>query len=125
MSKGLKYTFLVHAIFGTVMALGFLFIPDMIAEWWGWSSFDPVGLARLFGASALAIGVSSWLGFGAKEVQQVRITAAMEIWLTIVSTLVALYSVFFEDAPAMMWVNVAVFAIFAILFIAFYPRASR
>jgi hypothetical protein len=73
-SKGLKYTFLVHAILGTIMALGFLFIPNKISDWYGTTSFDP-GLARLLGASVLAVSVSSWLSFGAKEVQQVRITA--------------------------------------------------
>jgi hypothetical protein len=123
-SKGLKYTFLVHAILGTIMALGFLFIPNNIADWYGTTSFDP-GLARLLGASVLAVSVSSWLSFGAKDVLQVRITAAMEIWLTVVSALVSLYDILFGNSPAMMWLNVAVFAIFAILFIAFYPRASK
>jgi drug/metabolite transporter (DMT)-like permease len=124
-SKGLKYVFFAHAIVAFIFAIGFLFVPDMIADWMGFTSFSPVALARLQGASMLAIAVSSWLGYRASEPQQVRIVVIMEIWLTIVSALVALYGILFDKAPTTLWINVAIFVIFAILRIAYYPRVAK
>ena len=126
MSKGLKYVFLVHAIIGFIVAIGYLFVPDMVATLMGFtSSINPVGLARTLGASMLATSVSSWLGYRASEPQQVRIVVVMEIWLTIVSALVALYGIFFEKEPTFMWIIVALFVIFAVLWIAYCPRVTK
>ena len=124
MSKGLKYTFLIHTIAVIIFALGFLFVPDTVAKSFGYTAFDPP-LARMYGGVLLAIGVSSWLSYRVSEPQLVKITAAMEICLTIVAALTTLYTILFESAPAMMWIGVAFFVIFAILFVVFYPRLPK
>ncbi len=124
MSRGLKVTFLIHAILGTIMSLGFLLVPDMVASLYGFTTFNPAGLARLYGAFALAVSVSSWLGARASDIQRVEIVVVMELWLTVVAALVVLYGLLFEAAPVMMWSSFAIFLIFAVLFFAFYPRGE-
>jgi hypothetical protein len=79
----------------------------------------------MYGGVLLAVSVSSWLSYRASEPQLVKITVAMEICLTIVAALTTLYTILFESAPAMMWIGVAFFVVFAVLFIAFYPRISK
>jgi hypothetical protein len=124
MSSGLKMTFLIHFIVALIFAIGFLFFPAMVLGWWGFTSTGPAVLSRIMGAYVLAISVSSWLGYRASEAQQVRIVVAMEVWLTIIGAFVSLYGIIFEGAPALMWVNVVIFAVFAVLWIAFYPRTK-
>jgi hypothetical protein len=122
--KSLKYTFLVHTIAALLFALGFLFAPDTVAKLFGYTAFEPP-LPRMYGGVLLAVSLSSWLSYRASEPQLVKITAAMEVCLTIVAALVALYTILFESAPAMMWIGVVFFAVFAALFGAFYPRSPK
>jgi hypothetical protein len=118
MSKGLKYTFLVHAIVAVIIGLGLVLVAQWFLDLVNWTPSDPT-MARAYGAALLAIGVSSWLGYMATEWKQVRIVVRMENVLTIVGFLESLYSVLFADGPAFVWSNVAITGIFGILFIYF------
>ena len=124
MPKGLKATFLIHFIVALVFAIGLLLFPAALLGMWGFASFPAASgvLPRLQGSAMLAIAVSSWLGYRASELQQVRIVVAMEVWLSVVGTLVGLYGIIFEGAPAFIWVNVVIFAAFAVLWVLFYSR---
>jgi len=124
MSKGLKVTFLIHFIVAIFSAIGMLFFPAMFMGWMGWTSGVAVPLVRLQGTMMLAFAISSWLGYRATEAQQVKLIVTTEVWLTVVGTLVSLYGVVLDGAPAMMWGNVIVFAIFAVLWIVFYPKTK-
>jgi hypothetical protein len=115
MSKGLKYTFLVHAISGLVFGLGLLFVPEQFNKMVNWTPIDP-GMTRMLGVAFLAICASSWLAFRASEWQQVRIVVRMENVLTGVGFLTYLYMVLFADAPSFTWSSVAMAAVFGVLF---------
>ena len=116
MSKGLKYTFLAHAIVSTIMGLGLALIPKTFSDWVNWSPVDP-SMSRICGAFVLGIAVSSWLGFVAKEWEEVRIVVRMENGVTLFGLLVGLYAVLFDKGPSFLWVTVGIMAVFGILFV--------
>jgi hypothetical protein len=122
MSRGLKTTFLVHAIvtfaFGVVLYL----IPDMWAALVNWVPYDPT-VTRIYAATLLAICVSSWLGYRATRWDEVRIVVQMEIVLTVLSGIISLYSALFAGAPLFIWVTVVIFVGFAVAWIYFYRQA--
>ncbi len=122
-SKGLKYTFLAHGIVSFIFGAGFLFVPSQVGELIGWQVTDDA-FARLMGAVILGVCISSWLAYRATEWGQVRIVVRMENFLPAFAALASLYSVLFEDAPSFAWVNVAIFALFAVSF-AYYGRAPQ
>ena len=124
MSNGLKVTFLIHAIVAFLFGLGLYFVPGTFAAMVGWGAMDPI-MARNFGGALLAIGVSSWLGYRAKDWGQVRIVVVMEIFLTVLSVLSNLYAQLMAGGPMFNWSNVVVVAIFAVLWIYFYAKAPK
>ena len=70
MSKALKTTFLVHAIFAALGGGILLLIPGRFLLWLGWAPIDPI-MSRLFGAALLALAWSSFQGWRAREWAQV------------------------------------------------------
>ena len=123
MSKGLKYTFLIHTIVGIVFGLAMLLVPATFASMIKWTPVD-TAMGRMFGAIMVAVGVSSWLAYSASEWAQVRIVAGMEKALTVLALLASLYSVLVEAAPMFAWVNAGLFLVFAILFFVFGKEAT-
>ncbi len=120
-STGLKTTFLVHFILGGIIGLLYLLVP----EWWsnlsGWPTKD-VTAERLIGSSFLAFAASSWWAYREAVVEKVLIVVKAEIVLTVLASLVVLWGLLFEGAPAAGWMNFIVVAAFAVAFIVFYPR---
>ena len=124
MSKGLKITFLIHAIISLVIGIGLYIIPRPLGEMVDWMPFDPT-MMRMFGGALLALAVSSWLCYRAASWEQVRIVVVMEIAFTILGVLGGLYAVLADDAPPFTWVQVVIAAVFAILWIYFYTKAPK
>lgn len=124
MSNGLKITFLIHAILSFVFGLGLYLVPVQFGAMVGWPSSDST-MARLAGNSLLAFGISSWLAYRATNWEQIRIILITEIWLTVLGALIALYSAIFGGAPSFIWVNFAIFVIFAVLWIYFYTKTPK
>ncbi len=124
MSKGLKLTFLIHAITSLFFGIGLFVIPGQLAALYKWSPFDPT-LSRALGAALIAFSVSSWLGYRATSWKQVGIILLTEITLTVFSSLGYLYSILVEEAPPFTWVIFIISAVFGILWIYFYARAPK
>ena len=64
MSRGLKITFLIHAIVALVFGLLLYLQPGLWARMVNWAPFDP-SLTRVYGAALSALAVSSWFGYRA------------------------------------------------------------
>ena len=96
-SKNLKNTFLVHTIVSTVMGLMLYVIPGRVLIWLGWipenvefeiggttvstsGTFlvDPV-ITRGLGAALLALAFASFLGWRAKQRQEVSILVQLDL----------------------------------------------
>jgi hypothetical protein len=123
MSKGLKITFLIHAIVALVFGIVLYLRPVSWALLVNWTPFDG-DMTRIYGAALLALAVSSWLGYRAKRWEEVRILVLMEITLTVLSTVGELWGLLFRNTPSFAWVAVMIWVAFAVAWIYFYRRQS-
>jgi len=119
MSRGLKITFIIHAIVALIFGLLLYLQPGLWARMVNWAPFDPI-LTRVYGAALLALAVSSWFGYRAARWDEVRIIVLMEIALTVLSTIGGLWGLLFRGAPAFGWVIVFIWMVFAVAWIYFY-----
>ena len=119
MSRGLKITFLIHAIVALIFGIGFFVKPVIWATMTNWKPFDP-HMTRSYGAALLALSVSSWFGYRATRREEVRILVQMEIALTVLSTVGGLWGLLFRGAPTFGWVGIVIWAAFAVAWIYFY-----
>jgi hypothetical protein len=119
MSRGLKITFLIHAIVALVCGVVLYLQPGLWATMTKWTPFDGT-MTRIYGAALLALAVSSWFGYRAARWDEVRILVLMEIALTVLSTVGGLWGLLFRGAPAFGWVSVVIWVVFAVAWIYFY-----
>lgn len=124
MSKGLKLTFLIHAVISFVFGIGLYLVPGTFARMVNWTPFDPT-MSRFYGTALLALSVSSMLGYRAQNWEQVQIIVKTKIAFDVLAVLGTLYSILMQGAPAFAWVQVALAAVFAILWIYFYTKAPK
>lgn len=120
-SSGLKYTFLGHAIIATFFGLVYLFIPETWNDLIKWP-MEEIDAYRLLGAALLGYGTSSWLAYRATTKEAVVILVRMELVWTALGAIVMLFGVLSDRLPTFAWVNIIIFAAFAVLFSVFYPR---
>jgi O-antigen/teichoic acid export membrane protein len=119
MSSGLRIVFWIHAIVALVFGLAMLFVPMFVIDLFGFEPGDLYNM-RILGVALVAMGFSSVLAAQAQRFERVAIVLLMEVVFTVISLLVALYAVIFAGAPVMVWLDVAIFAIFAVLFGYYY-----
>ena len=62
MSRGLKITFLIHAIVALLFGVVLYLQPGLWATMVKWTPFDG-NMTRIYGAALLALAVSSWFGY--------------------------------------------------------------
>lgn len=115
MSTTLRTTFWLHAVVAFVFGIGFVFLPTFMADVFEVDLGDPV-ISRLLGAAMISLAVSSVLAAMARTLQRVDIVLYTEIVFTITATLVVLAGILFGSLAPIMWVAVALFGIFAVLF---------
>jgi hypothetical protein len=72
----------------------------------------------------LALAVSSWMGYRATRWSEVRIVVAQEIGFTVLGTVASLYEALGPGAPTMIWLNIAVLAIFCVFWMYFFRKES-
>ena len=123
MSRGLKTTFLIHAIVALVFGIVLYVIPGTFLGLVGWKAFDG-NMSRAFAAALLALAVSSWFGYRAARWEEVRIVVQMETVFTVLGAVAGLYGFFVKSAPAFIWVSIVIWAAFAAAWIYFYRRAT-
>jgi hypothetical protein len=119
MSRGLKITFLIHAIVALVFGLVLYVQPGLWAKMVNWTPYD-ANMTRVYGAALLALAVSSWFGNRAARWEEVRILVLMEIALTVLSTAGGLWGLLFRGAPVFGWGSVLIWVVFAVAWIYFY-----
>ena len=121
MSKGLRYTFLAHFVVALIFGLVLFLVPKTYESLTNWDPIDPA-FAHTMGAALLSLAVSSYMGFRASTWDQVRIVVAQEAVFTLLGAIAGLYLVFTVGAPAMIWLHIVIFAVFAGLWIYYYVK---
>lgn len=119
MSRGLKITFLVHAIVALIFGIVLYLQPALWAQLVNWTPFDR-HVTRLYGAALLALAVSSWFGYRAAHWGEVRILVLLEIAFTVLSTIAGLWVVLFSAGPIFAWFAIGIWVVFAAAWIYFY-----
>ncbi len=119
MSRGLRITFLIHAIVALIFGIVMYLQPALWANLVNWTPFDR-HVTRLYGAALLALAVGSWFGYRAAHWEEVRILLLLEIAFTVLSTIAGLWIVLFSAGPIFAWIAIAIWVIFAAAWIYFY-----
>jgi hypothetical protein len=122
MLRGLKVTFLLHALVALLFGLLLYLSPATWSQISGYTPGDPT-VTQVFGAALLAIALSSWLGWRAHQWHEARILVDMELAFTVLGAAIMLYGLLFAAAPPFTWLLLVLFACFAVAW-GYYWRAQ-
>lgn len=106
---GLRTWFVIHFAADIMFGIPLLFFPQVILEFFGWATYDPI-MSRLAGAALMGIGIESLLGRNASAETFRAMLNLKVIWAS--SALFALGAGIAEGAPPIAWVIVGIFAVF-------------
>ena len=123
-SKGLKSLFIIHGILSLISGVLLLFVPYIWADSMKWTLLDPEPM-RILGALFLMLSLKDLLGFLAKQWSEVRIVVIMEVFWTLLSTIVFLRAVLLGLVPATFWSLVVLQAVFFIAWGYFYIKYRK
>lgn len=121
-TNGLKTLFLIHAVVGLIFGLGYLIIPQQVADWLSMPFGNDDVMMRTVGAAILGFSASSILGYLAQEWREVKIVVQAELVWTLLATALAMWAVLSETWPVIGWLDVALMAFFFLGFGYFYWR---
>ena len=124
MSRGLKVTFLIHAVVALIFGLLLLVIPGrflLLLRWW---PIDTI-TSRVFGAALLGLAWSSFRGWQATERVQVAILIELEAVFTVLACVGLLRHLLAAHYPIQIWLLFALFLVFAIAWIYFLVRRGE
>jgi hypothetical protein len=133
-SKGLRNTFLVHTIFSAILGLALFVIPGRVLTWLGWIPekyevtaggtsviasgtllVDPV-ITRVLGAALLALAFASFLGWRAKQHQEVSILVQLDLVFCVLALAAFLFRIVSLGLPIPVigWVLIVTLLGFAV-----------
>lgn len=121
MSKALKTTFLIHGIVSLTLGALMLLIPGRFLMALGWAPIDPI-ISRLLGAALLALAWSSFRGWRATEWAEVAILVELEAAFCVLACVGLLRHLLIASYPFIVWLDFAVFLVFAIAWVFFLVR---
>lgn len=119
MSRGLKITFLLHAICAFLFGVSLYLLPAYTSALINWPDPD-LTMSRFFGAAMLAICLKSWLCYRADRYEAVRISVIFEMCYCFFGSIIGLYAVLFTGAPVFTWISIVVWLVFLSAFTYFY-----
>jgi hypothetical protein len=134
-SNGLRNTFLAHSILSAILGLVLYVIPGRLLTWLGWipenyevmvgsiavstpGTFlvDPI-ITRVLGAALLALALSSFLGWRAKQYQEVSILVPLEFVFCVLALIAFLVRIatLGLSIPVIGWVLIVILLGFAMV----------
>lgn len=118
MSKGLRYTFLVHAVVAVLGGLVLLIIPGRFLLWVGWEvgRIDPV-LSRVLGAALLGLAWSSFRGWRASAWGGLAVVVEAEAIFCVLACIGLLRHLLSGGYPFQVWALFVIFAAFAVAWV--------
>ena len=124
MSKGLRVTFLIHAVVSFTAGLLLLLVPGRFLDFIAWAPIDPIA-SRLLGAAMLALAWSSLRGWRASEWAEVALLVELEVVFAVLACVGLLRHLLFGWWPWMPWAILVLFALFAVAWTVFLVQGRR
>ena len=132
LSDRLRTLFLIHALVGFVFGAPLWLVPGRTLTLLGWvpemvalpetemsvpgvTFINPV-FVRLLGAALLALALSSFLAWRARRWEEVNLLVQLELAFTVLGAVAIVVGAFTldRDLPAIGWVTLAIYVIFAV-----------
>ena len=123
-TRGLKITFLVHAVIAGVVGVQHLLAPRLWTDLAGMAITETVTW-RALGAALIGFAVSSGLAYRQARWAAVRIVVIMEIVWSVLGALVLVWGIMAEGLPPLEWLNAGLLALFGLAFAVFLARHER
>ncbi len=124
MSRSLRYTFLIHALVALVFGGPLLVAPGRWLQLFDWAPIDPL-ISRILGAALLALAYASYRGWRAAGWDQVAWLVQIEAIFTTLAAIGILRHLLVGSWPFIVWLTFALFAIFAVAWIAALAMRNR
>lgn len=118
----LRYTFLVSGVMMMSFALTYIFIPVQWGDLTGCLSNRVPQVFRLFGTAILGLAMASLLAFRETSWESVRIVVQMQLFTSIVFSIVLLLGLLFWGIPAIGWMYLVLMCGIAVAFLLFGTR---
>ncbi len=120
MPYGFRYVFLVHMIVAGVVGLLLLIIPGRVLPWVNWENVGPI-TSRLLGATLVALAWGSFRGLLAGGWKEVSFVVEMEAVASLLACAGLLRHLVLPGKWTLSaWIALAVFALFAVAFLAIF-----
>ena len=117
-SRGLRITLLVYAIYSLVYGLIHIISPQTVG------AIDPA-IERVLGAAVLAFALGAGLAYLDKEWNKVKISVFMQAAWMILYTITMVWGLLAGDIISMAWPPAIIGAVFAVLFTTFYISEEK
>lgn len=125
MPQGFRYVFLLHMIVAGVVGLLLLIIPGRVLPWVNWE-VGAIVTGRLLGAALVALAWGSFRGLLAGGWREVSFVVEMEAVASLLACAGLLRHLILPGRWSLSaWVALAVFAIFAVAFLAMFVIGRR
>jgi len=130
-SGRLKLVFLIHAIVGVILGLGYLFIPVTMGGWFG-LTLEGTVFEHLVGVAILSLGLSSALAYFQTRFESVKLLVQLEIIWTLLATILLVWGALNIDqfpnmiagevstAQLWVWVDTVIMGLFFLAFAGCY-----
>ena len=117
-SRGLRITLLVYAIYSIVYGLIHIISPETVG------AIDPA-IERVLGAAVVAFALGAVLAYLAKEWNKVKISVFMQAAWMILYTITMVWGLLTKEIISMAWPPAIIGAVFAGLFTIFYISEEK
>ena len=117
-SRGLRITLLVYAIYSIVYGLLHIISPETVG------AKDPA-IERVLGAAVLAFALGAGFAYLEREWNKVRISVFMQAAWMILYTITMVWGLLTKEIISMAWPPAIIGAVFAALFTIFYISEEK
>ena len=112
---GLRITFLLHAVIGSLVGFQHLLAPRLWTDLAGLQIAETVTW-RLIGAALIGFALGSWLAYRETDWDRVQIVVIMQIAWSVLGALVIAWGIVLESLPPLEWLNATLLVVFALAF---------
>ena len=117
-SRGLRITLLVYAIYSVVYGLLHIISPETVG------AKDPA-IERVLGAAVLAFALGAGFAYLEREWNKVKISVFMQAAWMILYTITMVWGLLNKEIISMAWPPAIIGAVFAVLFTIFYISEAK
>jgi len=117
-SRGLRITLLVYAIYSIVYGLLHIISPETVG------AKDPA-IERVLGAAVLVFALGAGFAYLEKEWNKVKISVFMQAAWMILYTITMVWGLLTKEIISMAWPPAIIGAVFAVLFTIFYISEAK